>query len=82
MARKRRTFTSAFKAKVALEAVQGLRTVGELAQRHKLHPTQITQWKKQLLEGAESLFKEGHRKAKRPRAMSRKPPSSTSRLAA
>jgi putative transposase len=64
MARKRRRFTSAFKAKVALEAVQGLRTVGELAQKHKLHPTQITQWKKQLLEGADGLFQDGPRKAK------------------
>lgn len=64
MARKRRTFNSAFKAKVALEAVQGMRTVSELAQKHKLHPTQINLWKKQLLEGAESLFEDGTRKQK------------------
>lgn len=64
MAGKRRTFSSTFKAKVALEAVQGLRTISELAQRHKLHPTQINLWKKQLLEGAERLFDDGPRKQK------------------
>lgn len=64
MARKRRVFSSSFKAKVALEAVQGLKTVSELAQKHKLHPTQINLWKKQLLEGAEGLFEEGSRKSK------------------
>ena len=64
MSRKRRTFTPTFKAKVALEAHQGLRTVSELAQKHKLHPTQINLWKKQLLEGAETLFEDGHRQAK------------------
>jgi transposase len=63
MARKRRVFSSTFKAKVALEAIRGLKTVSELAQRHKLHPTQINLWKKQLLDGAEGLFEEGGRKS-------------------
>jgi len=53
MARKRRVFSAAFKAKVALEAIKGHRTISELAARHKLHATQINLWKKQLLEGAE-----------------------------
>jgi transposase len=56
MSRKRRNFSPSFKAKVALESVQGLRTISELAQKHKLHPTQINLWKKQLLDGAESVF--------------------------
>ena len=56
MARKRRVFNSAFKAKVALEAIKGHRTIGELARKHKLHATQINLWKKQLAEGAESVF--------------------------
>jgi putative transposase len=56
MAGKRRSFSSAFKAKVALEAIREQRTIAELAQRHKLHATQINLWKKQLLEGAEDVF--------------------------
>ncbi len=59
MARKRRTFTCTFKAKVALEAVKGLRTISEVAQRQKIHPSQVNLWKKQLLDRAESLFEEG-----------------------
>ncbi len=59
MSRKRRNFSPSFKAKVALESVQGLRTISELAQKHKLHPTQINLWKKQLLDGAESVFEQG-----------------------
>jgi putative transposase len=64
MAGKRRRFSPTFKAKVALEAVQGLKTISELAQKHKLHPTQINLWKKQLVEGAENFFAEGGRQAK------------------
>ena len=56
MPRKRRLFDGAFKAKVALDAIRGLKTVSELASQHKVHPTQITLWKKQLLEGAAGLF--------------------------
>lgn len=63
MSRKRRNFSPSFKAKVALESVQGHRTISELAQKHKLHPTQINLWKKQLLEGAESVFEQGSGKS-------------------
>ena len=45
-----------FKAKVALEAVKGLHTLSELASRHKVHATQIAQWKKQLVENAAGCF--------------------------
>jgi transposase len=62
MARKRRLFSSTFKAKVALDAVKGLKTVGELAKQHAVHPTQIALWKKQLVEGAETLFDQGSSK--------------------
>ena len=62
MPRKRRLFDGAFKAKVALDAVRGLKTVSELAAFHKVHPTQITLWKKQLLEGAETVFESGSSK--------------------
>lgn len=59
MARKRRSFSPSFKAKVALEATKGVRTIAEIAQKHKLHATQINLWKKQLHDGAEELFVDG-----------------------
>ena len=56
MGRQRRKFSSALKARVAIEAVKGHRSVSELAGEHQVHPSQITQWKKQLLDSAEQLF--------------------------
>ena len=50
--RPRRNHTPAFKAKVALAAVKGEKTLAELAQQFDIHPNQITQWKAQLLDGA------------------------------
>jgi transposase len=54
--RPRRNHTPAFKAKVALAAVKGERTLAELAQRYDVHPNQITTWKAQLLDGAAGVF--------------------------
>lgn len=59
MGKKRKTFTDAFKAKVALEAYKGLKTANELATQNKVHPSQIAQWKKQLVSGAPELFGRG-----------------------
>ena len=50
--RPRRNHTPAFKAKVALAAMKGEKTLAELAQQFDVHPNQITQWKGQLLDGA------------------------------
>ena len=62
----RRKFTKEFKAKVALEAVKGQRTVNELAQEFGVHPNQISLWKKQLVQSASELFSGGkHRGAER-----------------
>ena len=51
---RRRNHTPAFKAKVALAAVRGDKTLAELAQQFDIHPNQITQWK--LLDGAAGVF--------------------------
>lgn len=58
----RKRHTASFKAKVALETAKHTRTAAELAKAFKVHPVQISQWKKQLLEGAESLFRNGRRR--------------------
>lgn len=52
----KKTFSSEFKAKVALEALKGHKTTNELASEFEVHPTQINSWKKQLLEGSKNLF--------------------------
>ena len=56
MAGKRKQHTAAFKAQLALAALKGDRTVNELASQYGVHPTLIHTWKKQLLQGAESVF--------------------------
>lgn len=57
--RARRNHSPAFKAKVALAAIRGEKTVSELAQLFDVHPNQITQWKSQLQEGAAAVFGAG-----------------------
>ena len=54
--RPRRNHTPAFKAKVALAALKGDKTLADLAQQFDVHPNQITQWKAQLQEGAAGVF--------------------------
>ena len=57
----RRNHNPAFKAKVALAAVKGDKTLAELAQKFDVHPNQITTWRSQLLEGAAGIFgSDGH----------------------
>lgn len=59
MGRTRKHHTKEFKAKVALEAIKGVQSLGELGARYKVHPTQIAQWKKHLMEGAPGVFERG-----------------------
>src|SRR4051794_14818666 len=59
MARIRKKYSPAFKAQVALEAAKQAKTIAELAKQFQVHPVQISQWKKQLLDGMETLFQNG-----------------------
>ena len=54
--RKRKSFTSQYKTKVALEAIRGVKTVNEIAQEFVVHPTQVGEWKRELLAQAPSIF--------------------------
>lgn len=56
---KRRKFTPEFNAKVALEALRGDRTIQEIAARHKVHPNQVSTWKRQAMDGLGEVFSNG-----------------------
>ena len=56
MGKQRKQYTGAFKAKIALEAIKGQRTVQELATGYGVHPNQITNWKKQLMAASSDFF--------------------------
>ncbi len=53
---KRRNFSDKFKAAVALEALRGDKTVQEIAAKRQLHPTQVSTWKRQAIEGMAGVF--------------------------
>jgi transposase-like protein len=57
--RTRRTPAPSFKAKVALAAIKGEKTLAELAQQYDMHPNQITAWKAHVVESASGLFGSG-----------------------
>lgn len=56
MKKERRKFSAAFKTKVALEAIKEKETLQQLASKYEVHPTQITQWKREFLDNAEDIF--------------------------
>ena len=61
MSKKRKQYSSQFKAKVALEAVQNESTVAEIAQKYGVHPTMVNNWKRALLDGASNIFDKGQK---------------------
>jgi transposase-like protein len=67
--RTRRTHAPAFKAKVALAAIKGEKTLAELAQQYDVHPNQITAWKAHLVESATGLFGSGRAASDAPAAI-------------
>lgn len=61
MSNKKKQYSPQFKAKIALEAIRGEKTVAELASQYQIHPTVINKWKRKLLESATQIF-EGENK--------------------
>jgi transposase len=55
----RRRFTGDFKARVALEALRGDKTVQEIASKHKVHSNQVSAWKRQAIDGLTEVFSNG-----------------------
>lgn len=62
--RKRRVFGKSFRAKVAIAAVKGDKTLAELATQFQVHANQVSAWRKELLERAEELFADGRSRAR------------------
>ena len=58
MSAKRKSYSAALKAKVALEALKEEKTIAELASQYEIHPTQINQWRRELVEKAAELFRD------------------------
>ena len=63
MKRQRKQYSADLKAKIAVEAVKGQRTMQEIALHYSVHPSLVTQWKKQLLDGAGEIFSSGRDQA-------------------
>ena len=63
MKKERKSYTAAFKAKVALEAIKGQRTINEIASAFEVHPNQVTQWKKQAVSQLSEIFSNGRARA-------------------
>ena len=61
MGKQRKQYQAAFKSKVALEAIKGVRTVNEIATHYGVHPTQVVQWKKQALDHLREAFSDGRK---------------------
>ena len=65
MVTKRRRFTAEFKKRVALDALRGDRTIQAVAAKHQVHPSQVSTWKRQAVEGLKEVFSNGRSKRKK-----------------
>ena len=65
MSKKRKQYSPQFKSKVSPAALRNDETIAELAKRYEVHPTMISAWKKELLEGATSIFAKGQKVSKK-----------------
>ena len=70
--RKRRTHSPEFKSRVATKAINGCNTIQEVTADHAIHPTQVSQWKKHLLDGAREMFTRGKKSKKEEEGQARK----------
>jgi len=66
---KRRRFTADFKARVALDALRGDKTIQEIATKHKVHPNQVSTWKRQAVDGLGEVFSNGTDRASQDHAV-------------
>lgn len=57
----RKKFSAEFKARVAIEAIKGVKTISEISSHYEVHPNQVSLWKKQFLENATSIFNKPQR---------------------
>ena len=62
---KRRRFSAEFKSRVALEALRGDKTIQEIAAKHKVHPNQVSTWKRQAVDGLDTVFSNGAERERR-----------------
>ena len=62
---KRRRFSGELKAKIALEALRGDRTLQEIASKHQVHPNQVSTWKRQAIDGLGEVFSNGGERRRR-----------------
>ena len=65
MTKRRKRYSAQFKFKIALEAVKGLKTINQIASENDVHPNQISQWKKKLLEEGPAVFTSATARQKR-----------------
>lgn len=68
MTTQRKQYSAEFKAKVALEAIKGNKTINEIASHYEVHPNQITQWKKQVLDEVPQIFSNRRAQAQKDQA--------------
>jgi transposase-like protein len=65
MTRKRRNYPPEFKFRIALEAIQGMKTIAQIAQEQQVHPNLVRGWKKQLQAEGSQVFRKDHRRSEK-----------------